>query len=272
MDTVPHSLSVAIISFNEEARILRCLESVRTIAREIIVVDALSTDNTVAIAESMGATVFSEKWKGFVDQRNSVLDKCTGDWVLFIDCDEVLSDTLCQSIVTAIGNGTGECNSYKLQFISCFMGRWITHAWGQDWHTRLIRRGTASWTGHGVHETLQCQHPMVKLEGVAYHYTYQDYEQHMAKGVHYAALGAAALCLRGKKVRLYRLITNPLWIFIKQYILKLGFLDGFPGLILCLTSVHHNFYKYLIAWEMQHNEALQPPVDRLSGMPPTADD
>lgn len=243
------SLSVAIISLNEEARIAQCLESVRAIAQEIIIVDSGSTDDTIKIAESMGARVYREGWKGFVAQRNSVLEKCSCEWVLFLDCDEVLSDTLRANIATAIKNE--ECNGFKLKYVSFFMGRWIKHAWGMDWHTRLIRRGKAAWTGHDVHETLECQEPVKKIDGDAYHYTYINYEQHMTKGVHYAALGAQSLCKRGKKIRFYMLFANPLWCFLKHYVVKLGFLDGFPGFIISLTSLHHNFYKYLIAWEMQ---------------------
>ena len=244
------SLSVAIISRNEETRIAQCLESVRSIAHEIIIVDSGSTDNTVAIAESMGATVYSEDWKGFVSQRNSVLEKCSCEWVLFLDCDEVLSDTLRANITSAIKDE--ECNGYKLKYISFFMGRWIKHAWGMDWHTRLIRRGKAVWTGHDVHETLDCQGSVKKVEGDAYHYTYINYEQHLAKGIHYATLGASSLCSRGKTIQLYMLIVNPVWSFIKHYFVKLGFLDGFQGFVISVTSMHHNFYKYLIAWEMQN--------------------
>jgi glycosyltransferase involved in cell wall biosynthesis len=251
------SLSVAIISRNEKARIARCLESVRAIAREIIIVDSGSTDGTIMIAEAMGARVFSEEWKGFVAQRNSVLEKCTGEWVLFLDCDEVLSETLRNNIAEAIRND--ECNGYKLKYVSFFMGRWIKHAWSQDWHTRLIRRGKAVWTGHDVHETLECREPVRKLDGDAYHYTYVNYEQHLSKGIHYATLGARSLCSRDKKIRLYMLIVNPVWSFIKHFVVKRGFLDGFQGFVISVTSMHHNFYKYLIAWEMQNREFIDGP-------------
>jgi glycosyltransferase involved in cell wall biosynthesis len=254
MESSP-SLSVAIISLNEEARISLCLESVRSIAQEIIIVDSGSTDNTIAIAESMGATVFSEEWKGFVAQRNSALEKCSCEWVLFLDCDEVLSETLRNNIAAAINNN--EYNGYQLKFVSFFMDRWIKHAWSQEWHTRLIRRGKALWTGYDVSETLKCQEPLKKLDGEAYHYTYINFEQHITKGIFYAALGGKSLCKRGKKIRPYMLIANPIWCFVKHYIVKLGFLDGFQGFVISVTSMHHNFYKYLIAWEMQKRESIE---------------
>jgi glycosyltransferase involved in cell wall biosynthesis len=251
------SLSVAIISRNEERRIAQCLESVRTIAQEIIIVDSGSTDNTVKIAESMGARVYSEEWKGFVAQRNSVLEKCSCEWVLFLDCDEVLSNNLSKNIAEAIRND--DCNGYKLKYVSFFMGRWIKHAWGMDWHTRLIRRGKAEWTGHDVHETLNCQGPVRNLDGIAYHYTYVSYEQHLTKGIHYAKLGATSLCSRGKKIRLYMLIVNPVWSFLKHYVVKLGFWDGVQGFVISVTSMHHNFYKYLFAYEIQNFKSVETP-------------
>lgn len=249
------SLSVAIISRNEEARIAKCLESVRSIAKEIIVVDSGSTDHTVAIAESMGATVFTEEWKGFVEQRNSVLEKCTCEWVLFFDCDEVLSETLRKSIADAIKNDA--FNGFKIEYVSFFMNRWIKHAWSQEWHTRLIKRGKAKWTGYDVSEILECQAPVGRLDGIAYHYTYINFEQHIKKGLNYAALGGNSLCKRGKKVRAYMLFANPVWCFIKHYIVKRGFLDGLPGFIISLTSMHHNFCKYMIAWEMQGKKSFE---------------
>lgn len=265
----PCPLSVALISCNEEARIAQCLESVRAIAAEIVVVDSGSTDRTVSIAESMGATVYAEAWKGFVAQRNSALEKCSCEWVLFLDCDEVLSEKLAENIVAAIAEGTGNC--YELKYVSFFMGRWIKHAWSQDWHTRLIRRGTGQWAGRDVHETLICSDAAEKLAGDVYHYTYADYEQHLTKGIRYAHLGAQSLCSRGKKIHLYMLLLNPLWSFIKHYVVKCGFLDGFQGFVISVTSMHHNFYKYLIAWEMQNGSTVErsPEKKELLGQPPS---
>jgi hypothetical protein len=177
--------------------------------------------------------------------------------VLFLDCDEVLSDTLRANISTAIKNE--KCNGFKLKYVSFFMGRWITHAWGMDWHTRLIRRGKAVWTGHDVHETLDCQEPVQKIDGDAYHFTYVNYEQHLTKGISYAKLGAQSLCTRNKKIQIYMLVINPLWSFIKHYIVKCGFLDGLPGLVISITSMHHNFYKYLFALEIQNKKLLGSP-------------
>jgi len=251
------SLSVAIISRNEEARIARCLESVRPIAREIIVVDSGSSDNTIMIAESFGATVYSEEWQGFVGQRNSVMAKCSCEWILFLDCDEVLSASLCKSIAKAVQDK--ECNGYKLKYVSFFMGRWIKHVWSQDWHLRLIRRGQAVWVGHDVHETINCKEPVKKLDGDAYHFTYVNNEQHLTKGIYYATLGAKSLCARGKKVKPYMLVINPVWSLVKHYVVKLGFLDGFPGFVISVTSMYHNFYKYWFAWEIQNRESIETP-------------
>lgn len=245
-------LSVAIISFNEELRIAQCIEQVKAIADEIIVVDSGSTDRTVEIAESLGAKVYAEEWKGFAGQRNSAKDKCSGKWVLFIDCDEILSAEVRSSIAAAIAQD--RFSGYRLKFISFFMGKWIRYSWSLDWHTRLALRDHCRWTGQYVHEKLECDGTIGKIDGQVYHFTYSDYEKELSKAILYAKLGAQALCSRNKKIRLHHLVFNPLWGFIKHYFVKRGFLDGFQGFVIALTNLHYTFSKYLIAWEMQNSD------------------
>ncbi len=246
------TLSVAIISFNEELRIAQCIKHVKAIADEIIVVDSESSDRTGEIAESLGAKVYHEKWKGFAAQKNSALEKCSSEWVLFLDCDEVLSEEVCNNIVQAVKQRN--YNGYKIKRISQFMGKFVKYSWGHDWLTRLVLRDKGRWTGQYVHERLECDGNIGKIEGLVYHYTYTDYVQELTKGVLYAKLGAQALCSQNKKIRLFHLILNPLWGFIKHYLVKMGFLDGFQGFVIALTNLHYTFCKYLIAWEMQHSD------------------
>lgn len=252
MSNQPPTLSVALISFNEEARIAKCLEAVRDIASEIIVVDSLSSDRTVEIAESLGARVFREEWKGFAAQKNSALQKCACEWVLFLDCDEVVSKSLRSAIVQAIGQSGFD--GYRLKRITNFMGKMVTHSWQNDWLTRLVKRDKARWTGEHVHERLECDGAVGSVEGPLYHFTYTNYETELTKGVSYAKLGAQALCARNKKIRLTHLIFNPLWGFIKHYVVKRGFLDGFQGFVIAFSNWHYTFDKYLIAWEMQNRD------------------
>lgn len=255
MSATQPALSVAIIAFNEEARIARCIEHVAGIADEIIVVDSGSTDKTGEIAESLGAKLFREEWKGFAAQRNSARDKCSGTWILFIDCDEVLSAEARSGISAAVTRNSHD--GYQLKFISFFMGKWIQHSWRQDWHIRLARRDSCRWTGQYVHETLECDGAIGRVNGHVYHFTYSDYENELSKSILYAKLGAQSLCARNKKIRLTHLVFNPLWGFIKHYFVKRGFLDGFQGFVIALSNLHYTFSKYLIAWEIQNPETCK---------------
>jgi glycosyltransferase involved in cell wall biosynthesis len=250
------TLSVAIISFNEEVLIAQCIENVTAIADEIIVVDSGSSDKTVEIATNLGAKVFCEEWKGFAEQRNSARDKCSGEWVLFVDCDEVLSEEVRSNILLAIAQDR-YCG-YQLKSFSFFMGKWIKHSWREDWHTKLARRDRCRWTGL-VHEDLVCGGSIGKVYGRVHHFTYSSYEKVLAKNIHYAKLGAQSLCNQHKAIRASHIVLNPLWRFIKHYFINLGFLDGFQGFVIAITNLHCTFCKYLFAWEMQHREACNKP-------------
>jgi glycosyltransferase involved in cell wall biosynthesis len=244
------TLSVAIVSFNEEARIAQCLESVLAIADEIIVVDSGSSDHTLAIANSFGAKVYAEQWKGFVSQKNSALDKCTCDWVLFLDCDEVLSVQLQQEITEAVQ--AHACAGYFVQSAPFFMGRQIKYSWGGERKLRLIKRGSGQWAGLDVHETLECAGPVGELAGVFYHYTYLNYERQLEKSTNYSKLGAKSLVAKGRKATIMNLLFNPFWSFFKPYVVKRGFLDGLQGFIIAILAARNTFDKYLMAWEIQH--------------------
>jgi glycosyltransferase involved in cell wall biosynthesis len=244
-------LSVAIISFNEEANIARCIEAVKALASEIVVVDSFSSDNTVAIAESLGAKVYSEPWKGFVAQKNSALEKCNCDWTLFLDCDEEVSAGLAASLVATLA--APACDGYRINRKTWFMGRWIEHAWYPDWNIRLIRRGAGRWQGLDVHETLVVPGAVGSLNGDLNHYSFKDLRDLFERSVRYAAAGAESYRRSGKKASLSKLLLNPLHGFFKHYILKKGFLDGFPGFLASASNGIYVFMKYAFLWEQQRS-------------------
>jgi glycosyltransferase involved in cell wall biosynthesis len=254
------TLSVAIISYNEEARIPACLAAVRPIADEIVVVDSGSTDRTPELADSVGARVFTEPWQGFVAQKNSALVKCTSDWVLFLDCDEVLSIELQHEVSAAIQSDAYQ--GYYVQSAPFFMGRRIRYSWGGEHKLRLIRRNCGAWTGLDVHETLECRGAIGELRGVFYHHTYLDFTRQLAKSSSYSKLGATSLIAKGKKVRLHHLLANPVWSFIKPYIVKRGFLDGFQGFVIAVLAARNTFDKYMMAWELQNEKRLENKSER----------
>jgi glycosyltransferase involved in cell wall biosynthesis len=253
-------LSVAIITYNEEANIARTLESVKW-ADEIVIIDSGSTDRTRAIAESFGAKVFTEQWKGFAEQKNSALDKCSGDWILVLDADEQVTEQLAASIgdlqaKESADAGTGD-NARCVRRRNLFLGRWIRHGgFYPDGKLRLIRRGFGRFGPRKVHEdlTLLEESPgrAPLLNGDLIHHAYPtltSYIEHMNR---YSTLGAEMV--REKKTSVGFSVTNivlrPLATFFYNYFLRLGFLDGKEGLLLHLYHSTYVSWKYAKAWDL----------------------
>lgn len=243
-------LSVSIISFNEEGNIERCLESIIDIADEIIVVDSHSTDKTREIASQFGAKVYEEDWKGHVAQKNSALEKCSKQWILALDCDEVVSNELKQSIIKALENPNYD--GYEVNRKTFYAGRWINHAWYPDWKLRLVKRDKAKWIGTDPHDRLIVEGQTKKLSGDLYHYSYKDVTDHFKRVVTYAAISADEYLKGGRKAGVLELLFNPIYGFFKHYILKLGFLDGVQGLIISMSNFFYTFLKYALIWEKKN--------------------
>jgi len=250
-------LSVAIISFNEENNISRCLEALRDLATEIIVVDSLSTDRTVEIARGLGAKVMAEDWKGHIGQKNSALDKCSCEWILSIDCDEVVSPELKESIRRTVAQGSAE--GYKLNRKTFFLGRWIEHAWYPDWKVRLIRNGTGRWSGFDPHDRLTVAGSVGKLDGDLYHYSFRDLRDCLERTIRYAANEAGSYYREGRRASIVNLLVNPLHGFFKHYLIKRGFLDGLHGFIISVLNGIYVFMKYALLWEMQREQRKNDP-------------
>jgi glycosyltransferase involved in cell wall biosynthesis len=241
------SLSVSIISFNEEENIAKCLESIRDIADEIIVVDSHSQDRTRDIAREFGAKVYEEDWKGHVAQKNSALEKCSNPWVLALDCDEVVSQELKNSIIEAITKS--DYDGYEINRITYYSGRWIKHAWYPDWNLRLVKREKAKWIGTDPHDRLIVEGKIKRLSGDLYHYSYKNITDHFRRVVTYAVISADAYMKEGRNAGLKELFFNPVYGFFKHYVLKLGFLDGIQGLIISMSNFFYTFLKYALIWE-----------------------
>ncbi|WP_457638846.1 glycosyltransferase family 2 protein [Persephonella sp.] len=248
MDKLP--LSVAFISYNEEKNIKRAIDAVKDIAEEIIVVDSGSTDRTVQIAKKSGAKVFIESWKGFKDQKNSALQKCSKEWILFLDCDEIVSDELKQSIVKVLKNPQAE--GYYINRKTIYLGKPLNYAWQPDWKLRLVKKSAnPKWEGGEVHEFLTVNGKTEKLKGFLYHYTYRDIKDHFTKVINYSYLAAVDMHKKGKQFRFHKLILNPVASFIREYFLKKGFLDGIRGFIVAVSATLYSFLKYIYLWELK---------------------
>lgn len=246
-------LSISIISFNEEKNIGRTLDSVKDIASEIIIVDSHSTDKTIEIAKSYGAKVFTEDWKGHVAQKNSALKKCTQDWILSLDCDEVVSGELRQSIIDTVSRNKGA--AYSVNRKTNYLGKLLHYAWQPDWNLRLVKKETQPyWQGLNPHDELKCNSSKQKLRGELVHYSYKDVRNHFDKTLDYAQISAKSYKERGRKFSIWNLLLNPIVAFVRLYIIRKGFLDGKHGLVAGFSTFVYTFLKYVFFWELELKE------------------
>ncbi len=251
---MPLTLSVALITKNEEANLERTLSSVRC-ANEIVIVDSGSTDRTAEIARQFGARFFVEDWKGFGAQKNSAIAKCTGDWVLALDADEEVSEPLAQEIRSLLA-GQPIHDAYFLPRRNFFLGRWIRRGgYYPDPKLRLFRRGSALFEGRAVHETMRSTGSTGRLRGDLLHHAYPTLDAWIEHMNRYSALGAAQAVGRGKTGRsllafLWNVYVTPVATFEYNYFLRLGFLDGREGFLLHLYHSVYVSWKYAKAWEL----------------------
>jgi glycosyltransferase involved in cell wall biosynthesis len=260
-------LSLAVMSFNEESNIRRMLESALPLADEIVVVDSFSTDRTVEIAESLGARVFQEPWKGYIDQTNSCLEKCRGEWVLCLDCDEELTPELENSIRQALEQPKAE--GYLLNRQSYYLGRLLKYAWQPDRKLRLGRMDAGlRCEGNNPHPVLKVKGKIAHLDGNLIHYSYKDFGAHMAQTQNFARQAAETSYRQGRSASRSALFCKPPFAFFRHYFLRRAFLDGVPGFLAAFSSAVYTYMKYAFLWELHSFSPLeQRPA---CGTPPAA--
>jgi glycosyltransferase involved in cell wall biosynthesis len=242
-------LSVILITRNEEKNLDACLKSV-AFADEIILVDSGSVDTTPDIAGAYGARVIETEWRGYAATRQIGLDAATGDWVLWIDADERVTPELAEEIREII-TGAGELAGYYVARKAIFLGRWIKRCgWYPGYVLRLFRRTSARFSDDLVHERVEVIGRTGYLKHPLTHYTDPDLEHYLNKFNVYTSLAARQLVQEGRPFRLTDLLIRPIFAFIKMYVLKRGFLDGMPGLILCVLSGCYVFAKYAKLWHL----------------------
>jgi len=250
------TLSVCVITLNEEDRIGDCLSSI-AFADEIVVVDSGSTDRTVAIAREHGARVIVRGWPGSVAQKNFALEQAATDWVLCLDADERVSPPLAAQIRRAVAAAPAAIAGYRMARKTYYLGRWILHGgWYPDWKVRLVRRGRARWGGIDPHDRLEPQGPVGTLAGDLEHRTYRDIADHLRTIDRFTSVGAGELQARGRSGALAGMLLNAPAKFVKMYVLKAGFLDGLPGFIVAVLGSYYVFLRYAKLWEMQRVRRL----------------
>ena len=240
------SISVVIITFNEERNLARCLDSVKDVADEIIIVDSYSTDDTIAIADRYHAKIIQQPFAGYGQQKNFATQQAANNWILSLDADEELTPQLKQSILE-IKKGP-KYNVYEMPRITSYCGKWIKHCgWYPDRQTRLYDRTKGSWQEKKVHEywrTSNDNDSKGLLSGDLLHYSFTTISGHIQKIEKYSELAAIAAVADGKNASFLKVALYPKWRFITDYVIRLGFLDGYYGYIICRLASYSAFLKY----------------------------
>jgi len=250
------TLSVCIITLNEEANIARTLKSVRGIADEIIIVDSGSTDATMTLAREQGAKVFSETWKGFALQKNSALAKASCDFILSLDADEEVSPELAASIGALVSSSESpQFAGYTMNRRNMYLNRWLKHSgYYPDPKLRLIKRGAAEFELRAVHEDMKMQLPLGHLSGDLIHHAYPTLESFIEHANRYSSLGAEMEADQGPvSFSIINIVLRPMVRFLYSYFFRLGFLDGREGLLVLMTHASYVSWKYAKAWERSKN-------------------
>ena len=238
-------LSACIITFNEADRVEACIRSVG-FCDEVIVVDSHSSDDTRARAAALGAQVIERDWPGYRSQKQFAVAAARNDWVLCLDADEQVSAELRAQIESWRERGFGDRAGWSVPRITDYFGRFLRH--GNAYPDRLVRlfdRRRGGWVGLEIHENTRVQGPVGRLHGHLEHYAYRSLTDHLSRMQRYADLMGQALYESGKRCGLAKVLLNPQWRFLRGYLLRLGFLDGWRGLVFALVESSYVRRKYL---------------------------
>ena len=262
------TLSVVIITLNEEENIGRCMDSVQEIADEIIVLDSFSNDDTEKIIKQKGGKFYQQTFAGYGAQKNAASLLATHDYILFLDADEFLSDAL-RSNIKIQKEYEFAFDGFTMNRLNNYCGQWIRHgSWYPDTKLRIINRKKGYWSNHLVHEfiIMDQQPTLFHLKGDLLHYAYDSIEEHITKNNSYSQLSAQLLLQKGRRSNRFTIIFNPFWAFVHSYFIRLGFLDGFNGFIIAINLAHLTFLKYIKLFQLQHEKISEKnnPISKFS--------
>lgn len=256
MNAVKPSLAVVVITLNEERNIGRCLASVQSVADEIIVLDAFSSDKTAEICRSFGVRFEQRAWEGYSASKNYLNSLVQSDYILSLDADEAASPELLRELITEKEKGFS--GTYHVNRLTNYCGKWIYHSgWFPDIKPRLFPKEGSRWDGEYVHEVLFTPpSPEQVFKGVLEHYSYYSYTDHRQRADKYSVLTARKFYAAGKKVGPLKPWISAIGRFIAMYILKRGFLDGWMGFKIAQISAQSNVVKYqeLIRLHRENNQ------------------
>lgn len=247
---MPLKISALVLTLNEEQNIERCLKSL-AFCDEIIVVDSGSEDCTVELAKKYTDRVLFHEMEGFGSQRNWGIEHCLNDWVFWLDADEQVSDELQAAIVSL--NPLSDISGYQINRKTFYLGRWIEHSgWYPQYVLRLFNRNHGRCRETDVHESIILQGRTARINKDILHYPYRNLSQHLKKIDRYTSLRAVERYKQGRRFNILKALFAPPAEFFKKYLLKKGFLDGFPGIAVAMTSAFYTFLKQAKLFEYQY--------------------
>jgi glycosyltransferase involved in cell wall biosynthesis len=256
-------VSVTVITRNEASDIGPALKSVAW-ADEIVVVDAMSSDATVATARQYTDKVVMREWPGYVAQKNFATSLARNDWILSLDADERVTPELAAEIGELLA-GSPPHAGYRMPRVTWHLGRWIrTTDWYPDYQLRLYDRRTAEWTGRLVHESVTVRGSTGRLRGELHHFAYRDIAEHLETIDRYTTYAAQGLREDGRRTGLVQLAGHPPLAFLRNYLLRGGIRDGIPGLIVSAMNAYYVFLKFAKLWELQLAETASHDVTKTS--------
>lgn len=243
-------LSVCVVAMDEERNVAECLRSA-DFADEWIVVDSHSKDRTRELAAQCGARVIERDWPGHVQQKNFALDQATHDWVLCLDADERVSPELRASILAALERAELPAG-FECARRTRYLGRWIRHGgWYPDRKLRLFRRTAGRWGGTNPHDHVRVDGPVERLAGDLLHHSYRSLSDHLRTIDSFTTIAAREKHAAGRRAGLLDTTLRPLGKFLRMYVLRAGFLDGWPGFAAAVSGAYYVFLKYAKLREME---------------------
>ena len=251
-------VSACIISYNEEANIAACIDSV-SFCDEVVVVDSFSTDRTAQIAREKGARVFQEGWRGFVGQKNRAVDLAGSEWVLNLDCDERVTPRLRQAILEMLAGAPADLEGCFISRKLFYLGRWLEHGgWFPEWRLCLFRKRAGRWQGVDPHTHFEVRGMTARIPpggrgedaAVILHRSFAGLSHQLKVLDRYTEIQAGELHRSGRRAGLGDLLFRPLWRFVWCYVLRAGFLDGWPGLHMAVNHAYAAYMKYAKLWEL----------------------
>lgn len=238
-------ISATVITFNEQHNIERCLQSLQGVVDEIVVVDSFSTDKTPEICQKYPVKFIQNEFKGHIEQKNFAITQASHGIILSLDADEALDEKLKSEVLRVKSSFTSD--AYCFNRLTNYAGHWVRHCgWYPDIKTRLFKKDSAKWGGTNPHDiiVLNPGKSQTKISGDLLHYSYDSISDHVNQTNKFTSIAAKAAYESGVRSSVFKIVTRPILKFLRDYIWKLGFLDGRYGFVICYINALSAFLKY----------------------------